>query len=130
MEVLLVLDNFEQLLPAAPIVGTLVAAGPRIRVLVTSRAPLRLTDEREYQVRTSGPARPIGRRDPGGARRKRAVAHFVERARAIDPDFALGHENAADVAAICAALDGLPLAIELAAARVRLSPSRDPGTAG
>ena len=120
MEVLLVLDNFEQLLPAAPIVGTLVAAGPRIRVLVTSRAPLRLTDEREYQVQPLALPDPSVVATPEELAESEAVALFVERARAIDPDFALGHENAADVAAICAALDGLPLAIELAAARVRL----------
>ncbi len=120
MEALLVLDNFEQLLPAAPIVGTLVAAGPRVTVLVTSRAPLRLAGEQEYQVKPLALPDPLVVATPEELTESEAVALFVERARAIDPDFALGHENAADVAAICAALDGLPLAIELAAARVRL----------
>jgi predicted ATPase len=120
MEVLLILDNFEQLLAAAPLVGELVAAGPGVRVLVTSRAPLRLAGEREYQVRPLALPDASASATPEELAENEAVALFVERARAIDPDFGLGPENAAAVAAVCAALDGLPLAIELAAARVRL----------
>ena len=119
MEVLLVLDNYEQLLPAAPLVGELLAAGPGVRVLVTSRAPLRVAGEREYEVRPLALPETAGA-TPEELAESEAVALFVERARAIEPGFALGPENAAAVAAICAALDGLPLAIELAAARVRL----------
>jgi predicted ATPase len=120
MEVLLVLDNFEQVLPAAAVVSALLAAGPAVRILVTSRAPLRVSGEREYAVQ------PLGLPDPGRINSPQelaeidAVALFVDRAQAIDPDFTLGPDNAGDVAAICVALDGLPLAIELAAARVRL----------
>jgi predicted ATPase/class 3 adenylate cyclase len=120
MEVLLVLDNYEQLLPAAPLVGELVAAGPGVRVLVTSRAPLRVAGEREYEVRPLALPDAAGAATPEELAESEAVALFVERARAIEPGFALGPENAAAVAAICTALDGLPLAIELAAARVRL----------
>ena len=122
MEVLLVLDNYEQLLVAAPLVGELVAAGPGVRVLVTSRAPLRVAGEREYEVRPLALPNMSGAATPEELAESEAVALFVERARAIEPGFALGPENAAAVAAICAALDGLPLAIELAAARVRLLP--------
>ena len=120
MEVLLVLDNYEQLLPAAPLVGELVAAAPSVRVLATSRAPLRLTGEREYHVAPLALPDTAAGATPEAIAESEAVALFVERARAIDPGFALGPENAPAVAAICAALDGLPLAIELAAARVRL----------
>ncbi len=120
MQVLLVLDNYEQLLPAAPIVAALVAAGPGVRVLATSRAPLRLAGEHEYQVHPLSLPDPSVAATPEELADSEAVALFVERARAIDPAFVLGHENAAAVAAICTALDGLPLAIELAAARVRL----------
>ena len=120
MEVLLVLDNYEQLLAAAPLVGELVAAGPGVRVLVTSRAPLRVAGEREYEVRPLALPDTSVAATPEELAESEAVALFVERARAIEPGFALGPENAAAVAAICAALDGLPLAIELAAARVRL----------
>jgi predicted ATPase/class 3 adenylate cyclase len=123
MEVLLVLDNYEQLLGAAALVGELLAAGPGVRILVTSRAPLRVAGEHEYQVR------PLALPDPGAGATpeelatSEAVALFVERARAIDPRFALTDENAGAVAEICTSLDGLPLAIELAAARTRvLSP--------
>ena len=120
MEALLVLDNYEQLLAAAPLVGDLVAAGPGVRVLVTSRAPLRLAGELEYQVRPLALPETSTVATLEELAESEAVTLFVERARAIDSGFALGSENAAAVAAICAALDGLPLAIELAAARVRL----------
>ena len=106
LETLLVLDNFERLLDAAPVVAELLEQAPRLRVLVTSRAPLRLAAEREYAVQ------PI---DVG----EDALAIFVNRAQAADPAFRLG-EDTDTVVAICASLDGLPLALELAAARVRV----------
>jgi predicted ATPase/DNA-binding SARP family transcriptional activator len=120
MEILLVLDNYEHVLAAAPLVGELVAAGPGVRVLVTSRAPLRLAGEREYHVRPLTLPDPSTAESPDELAGSEAVALFVDRARAIDPGFALEPGNAAAVAAICSALDGVPLAIELAAARVRL----------
>ena len=107
-ETLLVLDNFEQLVSASPFVATLVARAPRVKLLVTSRERLHVLAEREYPV----PSLPLSD----------AVALFAERARAVKPDFdpdAAGQEL---VAAICRRLDGLPLAVELAAARVRALP--------
>ena len=103
---LLVLDNFEQVLAAAPVVADLLARCHRIAVIVTSRAALRLRVERELSIP------PLALPD--------AVALFVERAAAVRPDFTLTPESAPTVAEICARLDGLPLAIELAAARVKL----------
>jgi predicted ATPase/class 3 adenylate cyclase len=120
MEVLLVLDNYEQLLGAAALVGELLAAGPGVRILVTSRAPLRVAGEHEYQVSPLVLPDPATGATPEELAASEAVALFVERARAIDPGFALTDENAGAVAGICASLDGLPLAIELAAARTRL----------
>jgi predicted ATPase/DNA-binding XRE family transcriptional regulator len=119
-DVLLVLDNFEHVLPAAPVVADLLAAGPRVKVLVTSRAPLRLRVEREYPV---PPLRLPGNEDARNITAlaaNEAVAFFVDRARAVQPDFALTSDNAAAVIKICHRLDGLPLAIELAATRVRM----------
>ena len=129
-EHLLVLDNFEHLLAAAPIVGELLASGPGLKILTTSREALRLRGEHELIVPPLALADECcgGRREAGGGwRGNEGVAHFaaspavtlfVQRARSARADFTLNEENAADVAAICARLDGLPLAIELAAARV------------
>jgi len=117
---LLVLDNFEQILPAAPVVAELLTASPGLKVLVTSREPLRLRGEHEYPV----PPLPVPAAGQVAAleqpSRYAAVSLFVERAATIRPGFALTSENAAAIAEICVRLDGLPLAIELAAARVRL----------
>jgi predicted ATPase/class 3 adenylate cyclase len=101
-ELLILLDNFEHLLDAAPAVSTVLAASPRLRVLVTSRAPLHVSGEREYRLE------PLAAKD--------AAALFVERARAI------GRELTPDstVEEICRRVDGLPLAVELAAARTKL----------
>jgi predicted ATPase/class 3 adenylate cyclase len=120
---LLVLDNFEQVTDAAPQIAEILLRAPRISALVTSRSPLRVYGEREY------PVPPLGVPDPGHLpdleqfSAFESVALFVERAMAVRPDFAVTSVNAPAVAEICVRLDGLPLAIELAAARVRvLSP--------
>jgi non-specific serine/threonine protein kinase len=117
---LLVLDNFEQVVAAAPLLADLLDASPRLSVLVTSRMRLRLSSEREIPIRPlalpAGDTRAIAS-DPGDA-----VELFTARAQAVAPDFALTANNAATVAAICHRLDGLPLAIELAAARIKVLP--------
>ena len=121
---LLVLDNFEHVMQAAPEVVGLLASCPDLSVLVTSRAPLRVRDEHEYTI--SPLAMPDPNRTPEAKEVARAPAArlFVERARDASPDFGITQSNAAAVAAICWRLDGLPLALELVAARVRfLGPS-------
>ena len=122
-ELLLVLDNLEQLAGAGAFVGRLLARAARLRVVVTSRMPLHLSGEQEYPV---SPLAVPDAQAGGGLDvliRVAAVALFVERARRVRPDFQLTDDNAAAVAAICRRLDGLALAIELAAARVKvLSP--------
>jgi non-specific serine/threonine protein kinase len=118
-ETLLVLDNFEHLLDAAPEVAELLRAAPQLKVLVTSRSPLRLSGEHEL------PIAPLPLPDPGPPAAllvADSVTLFLERARAIRPDLAVGASEMAAIAAICRRLDGLPLAIELAAARIRLLP--------
>ena len=119
---LLLLDNCEQVLAAAPDVAALLAACPTLAILATSREPLHLRAEREVPVAPlplPDPAKPL---PLGDVARGAAVALFVERARASQPDFALTADNAAAVAGICHRLDGLPLAIELAAARIKVLP--------
>jgi predicted ATPase/serine/threonine protein kinase len=121
---LLVLDNFEQLVQAAPTVAELLAVGPNLKILVTSRAALHVYGEHEFPVPAL--ALPDSRSTPPleDLSQYAAIALFVQRAVAAKPDFELDRGNAADVIEICARLDGLPLAIELAAARVKvLSPS-------
>jgi predicted ATPase len=121
---LLVLDNFEQVTAAAPTIAELVAVAPAMKVVVTSRSPLHVYGEHEF------PVPPLALPDldalPSVERLSQfeSVALFLQRAQAVKPDFALTKENAPAVAEICAQLDGLPLALELAAARVKLlSPS-------
>ncbi len=121
---LFLLDNFEHLVQAAPIVAELLAMGPHLKILVTSRAALHVYGEHEFPVPPL--ALPDSRSMPSVdvLSKYPAVALFVQRAVAAKPDFELNRENAPAVTEICARLDGLPLAIELAAARVKvLSPS-------
>jgi predicted ATPase/DNA-binding XRE family transcriptional regulator len=117
---LLVLDSFEHLTEAAPDVAALLLACPALKVLATSRAALRVRGEQEYRV----PPLTLPAADEAasveGSSRSAAVRLFVARARAVQPDFALSQGSAATITGICARLDGLPLAIELAAARVAL----------
>jgi len=120
-ELLLVLDGFEQVVDAATLVAELLEACPALKVLVASRAALRLSGEHELAVPPL--AVPRLRRDlvdGDGLAAFPSVALFVQRAQAARPDFRLRDENAGAVGEICARLDGLPLAIELAAARVKL----------
>ena len=120
-ELLLVLDGFEQVVDAAPLVVELLEACPALKVLVASRAALHLSGEHELAVPPLGVPR-LGAEPVDGAELAAfpSVALFVQRAQAARPDFRLRAENANAVAEICARLDGLPLAIELAAARVKL----------
>ena len=123
--VLLLLDNFEQVVSAAPEVAGLLATCPGLRVLATSREPLRVGGEQEYPVPPLPvpDERSLARGDPVGLSQYEAVALFVERAQAVKPSFQVTNDNAPAVAEICVRLDGLPLAIELAAARTKvLSP--------
>jgi len=143
-QLLLVLDNFEQILAAAPLVNALLTAAPRLKVFVTSRAPLHLYGEQEFPVPPL--ALPIldlavavdqsktqnlswqdlklvlegSKIDAVSLSKFAAIDLFCQRARAINPAFALTDANAVAVAALCRALDGLPLALELAAARIKL----------
>ncbi|MDP9375700.1 MAG: tetratricopeptide repeat protein, partial [Chloroflexota bacterium] len=120
---LLVLDNCEHLLPALPLAASLLAASPGLKVLATSRERLHLRGEREFPVEPLAlpePPKAIRRATPlPGLAAVAAVRLFVERAEEAKSGFALTEENAPAVVAICRRLDGLPLAIELAAARVR-----------
>jgi predicted ATPase len=123
--ILLMVDNFEQVLEAAPMVTELLSAAPNLKVLATSRIPLRLYGEHEYSVPPL--ALPDPERPPSVERltHYEAVRLFVERAQAAKADFSVTNDNAPAVAEICQRLDGLPLAIELAAARIKvLSPQK------
>ena len=119
-ELLLVLDNFEHLLPAAEFVDGLLAAAPKLRVLVTSRILLNLYGEQTYEVPPLALPNPADPPDLAELSGNEAVALFLERARAATPDFAVTKESARAIAEICVRLDGLPLAIELAASRIRV----------
>jgi predicted ATPase/class 3 adenylate cyclase len=138
LQALLVLDNLEQLPGAAQVVAELLSVAPRVVLLATSRSPLHVLGEREYPL---GPL-PLPGSLPAGHPQEGAVELFVQYAGMARPDFRLTSENADDVAAICNRLDGLPLALEIAAARARLLSPRallgrldssldfDAGTAG
>jgi predicted ATPase/class 3 adenylate cyclase len=117
---LLVLDNFEQIQAAATQVNDLLKAAPRLKLLVTSRGALRVYGEQEMPVPPLALPDAGAQTSPEALTQYEAVRLFIERARATRPDFKVTSENAPAVAGICARLDGLPLAIELAAARVGL----------
>ena len=121
-QTLLLLDNLEQVIEAAPVVERLLSSAANLKILATSRIPLGLYGEYEF------PVPPLSLPDPdslpplGHLTEYEAISLFVERARAVKPDFSLTEENRLAVVEICARLDGLPLAIELAAARIKLLP--------
>jgi excisionase family DNA binding protein len=121
-ETLLVLDNFEHLLPAAPFVVDLLGTCPRLTVLVTSRTVMRVTGERDYPVPPLSLPKPNRQPPLDEVASAGSVRLFIERAQAVKPDFSLSEANAGAVAAICRRLDGVPLAIELAAARSNTLP--------
>jgi predicted ATPase/class 3 adenylate cyclase len=116
---LLILDNFEHLLPAAFFVSALLGETSRLSILVTSRAPLRIVAEQEYPVPPMSLPAADRLSDLTALQTAEAVKLFLLRARAVRPDFDLTAQNARDIVEICRRLDGLPLALELAAARVR-----------
>jgi predicted ATPase len=112
---LLLLDNFEQVLAAAPLVADLLTSVESLRLLITSRAPLRMRGEREYAVGPLALAAASDQMSPADLARSPAVRLFVERVRDVQPDFRLTSANGPTVTAICRRLDALPLALELAA---------------
>jgi len=119
-EMLLVVDNFEQLIPAAGVLADLLRGAPKVRMLVTSRIVMGIAGEHVYRVpplALPDPSRPMS---PEALVAFEAVSLFVQRAAAVRPGFAVTPENAPAIAEICIRLDGLPLAIELAASRVRI----------
>ncbi len=117
-QMLLVLDNLEQLTAAAPLIADLLTASPRLTILATSQTVLYLSAEHDLPISPLPLSVETGEATFAQIASADAVRLFVDRARAARPDFVLTESNAATVAAICARLDGLPLAIELAAARV------------
>jgi predicted ATPase/DNA-binding CsgD family transcriptional regulator len=118
-ELLLIVDNFEHVAAAAPLVSELLAASPRLKILVTSRESLRLSGEQEYQVPPLSLPVP-GTVSPQQLLESEAGALFVQRAQMSLPHFEVTEDNAGAIAQICLRLDGLPLALELAAARCKL----------
>jgi predicted ATPase/DNA-binding CsgD family transcriptional regulator/transcriptional regulator with XRE-family HTH domain len=126
--ILLLLDNFEHVNPAAPLIGDLLESSPSLKVLVTSRSPLNVYGEQVWPLSPLALPGPQQISQLERLERNEAVRLFYERARAANPLFTLTHGNAQAVAEICSRLDGLPLAIELAAARARyISPQEMPG---
>ncbi len=119
---LLVLDNFEQILPAAPLLAELLTVCPSLKILVTSRAPLRIRPERQFPVSPLALPDLEHLPDVQTVSGYASITLFLERAQAVKPDFALTQESAPTVAALCTRLDGLPLAIELISARIKLLP--------
>ena len=123
-QMLLILDNFEHLIAAAPAVSELLAHCAHLRILVTSREGLNLQGEQLYPIAPLSLPVPSQRSVVTAVAEAAAVQLFVQRAQAVSPGFMLEATNAADIADICTHLDGLPLAIELVAARIRLLPLR------
>jgi predicted ATPase/class 3 adenylate cyclase len=119
-ELLLVLDNFEQVADAGPIVEELLTASAKLKAIITSRVVLSLRGEHEYEVPPMAVPNLQRLPDPESLQQSPAIRLFAERAAAVEPRFRLTRENAAAVAAIAVRLDGLPLAIELAASRAKL----------
>jgi predicted ATPase len=117
---LMLLDNFEQILDAAPLVADLLTSVPSLRVLTTSRAPLRVRGEREFAVGPLALEADAETTSPADLARSPAVRLFLERIRDVRPDFRLTSANGPVVAAICRRLDALPLALELAAPWVKV----------
>jgi predicted ATPase len=123
---LLLLDNFEQVVEAAPVVAEILAAASRLKLLVTSRVVLKLRGVHEYDVPPLALPPPLSlspawvREGEGDLTQYSAVQLFLARAQAVKPEIALTATTAPAIAAICQRLDGLPLAIELAAARIKL----------
>ena len=121
-QLLLILDNLEQVIAAAPFVGNLMAVAPTLKVLATSRIPLNLRGEREYPLSTL-PVPPTGvDRTPSQLLEYESVRLFTQQAQSARPAFELTPDNAPAVVGICRRLDGLPLALEIAAARIRIFP--------
>lgn len=121
-ELLLVLDNMEQIPDSAPFISDLLSAAAALKIMVTSRAVLHLYGEHEYDVPPLAVCPPDDVSGPDDASQFSAIHLFVERARAVNPAFQITDHNAATIAQICALLDGLPLAIELAAVRTKVLP--------
>ena len=121
---LLLLDNFEQVIPAAPIVAELLSVGSGLKALVTSREAMRISGEREYLVPPLALPNLTQLPSVESLSQYTAVQLFLQRAQAVKPDFRITPDTAPAVAEICYRLDGLPLAIELAAARIKLLPPR------
>ena len=119
-QMLIVLDNFEQVVDAGPGIVQLLRVAPGVQVLVTSREPLRVSVETEYPVPPMGIPAPGVQESVSSLVQYEAVELFVERAKQVRQDFALTDENVEAVISICRKLDGLPLALELAAARARV----------
>jgi predicted ATPase len=123
-EMLLTIDNFEQVVAAAPLIGELLNASPRLKILLTSRAPLRISGEHEFAVPPLSVPATSQALSVEALAQYPAVELFISRAAAVRADFELTSDNANAIVEICARLDGLPLAIELAAARIKVLPPR------
>ena len=119
-QILLLLDNFEQILATAPQIAELLAVCPLLKILITSRAPLRIRPERQFSVSPLEIPDLTHLPDVESISQYSAVALFIERAQAVQSDFMLTRENSLTISTICMRLDGLPLAIELISARVKL----------
>ncbi|MCG8606836.1 protein kinase [bacterium] len=119
-ELLLLIDNFEQIVEAAPIILELLKSCPKLKIVVTSRIPLHIHGEQEFQVPPLQLPKLNGKSTSKNLAEQEAVNLFVQRAKAVKHNFGLTKENAREVAQICTQLDGLPLAIELAAARIKM----------
>src|SRR5205823_9120730 len=121
---LLLLDNFEQVVRAAPVVADLLVACPRLKMLVTSRTALHVRGEQQFTVRPLALPDLTGLPDGAALQQYGAVALFLQCVRAITPDLRLTEANARAIAEICVRLDGLPLALELAAAWIKVLSTR------